>query len=340
MKGERNATLYRSALKLGRLIDAGLDEETLKVSFGAAATAAGLDAKEIESTIRSGLEIGRQYPRYPTPPAAPPSAALPHAIPGARHTFPALDPDALFDPPSAPVPGALGVCQGLVTILVGEPACGKSWIALELARRVTCYGRTVIYLDTENGLRTLTARCKALGFSRAMYGRLRVLDPSVLDFSPQGIADLGADLHEEADVGLLVVDTLANLLGQLGRDENDAGDGAWAINQFVAPLVRGHPTAGLILDHVPKPLGYANSRPSRYPRGSGAKLGATDICLSAVCTRPFSPQHSGDVALWAAKDRNGVTGLPNVSEYRGTNVHFEVAQEGNIMKIDWPGVLT
>jgi putative DNA primase/helicase len=76
--GTRNDTLNRAAFNLGQLVGAGLlDRTTVEAELTRAAMEAGLEEREIEKTVRSGLEAGMRQPRTiperPTPMAASPS---------------------------------------------------------------------------------------------------------------------------------------------------------------------------------------------------------------------------------------------------------------------------
>lgn len=71
-EGTRNDSLNRAAFSLGTLVGAGhVDRATVEAELRAAANAAGLDATEIEATIRSGVDAGirepRQIPERPAP---------------------------------------------------------------------------------------------------------------------------------------------------------------------------------------------------------------------------------------------------------------------------------
>ena len=64
--GTRNATLNRAAYKLGQLAGAGMiSDDCVRTHLGASATRAGLQQREIERTITSGLTAGRATPRRP-----------------------------------------------------------------------------------------------------------------------------------------------------------------------------------------------------------------------------------------------------------------------------------
>ena len=62
--GTRNATLNLVAFRLGQLIATrALERTTVEMALTGAALAAGLGEREVERTIRSGLEAGLSHPR-------------------------------------------------------------------------------------------------------------------------------------------------------------------------------------------------------------------------------------------------------------------------------------
>ena len=62
--GTRNSTLNRAAFCLGQLVAArALDRAAVEVALTGAALAAGLGEREVERTIKSGLEAGLVHPR-------------------------------------------------------------------------------------------------------------------------------------------------------------------------------------------------------------------------------------------------------------------------------------
>ena len=62
-EGVRNTTLNRAAFTLGRYLDWGLDKEVVEAELEQAASAAGLEYPEANSTITRGLRRGSEYPR-------------------------------------------------------------------------------------------------------------------------------------------------------------------------------------------------------------------------------------------------------------------------------------
>jgi len=87
-EGERNNTLNTAAFSLGTLIGGGhLDRQQVEDSLRAVAASIGLDSRETEATIRSGIESGIRQPRqveregHPAVPRARPEYIL---TPGAH----------------------------------------------------------------------------------------------------------------------------------------------------------------------------------------------------------------------------------------------------------------
>jgi hypothetical protein len=78
MEGSRNHMLNRAAFSCGQLVAAGLLEaDQVAEALSAAATDAGLDAREIAATLRSGLRGGAAKPR--------PTANTTDPVPGEVH---------------------------------------------------------------------------------------------------------------------------------------------------------------------------------------------------------------------------------------------------------------
>lgn len=123
--GTRNDTLNRAAYSLGTLIGGGLlDQALVETELTRAALAAGLDARETASTLRSGLTAGIARPRRPaTASAAAAGAGIgagPSPGPGQASLF-GVEPTAAASraliptlmPPPADWPRVFGVFEGL-----------------------------------------------------------------------------------------------------------------------------------------------------------------------------------------------------------------------------------
>jgi RecA-family ATPase len=185
-----------------------------------------------------------------------------------------LDNEHLKATPPPPVPWVVeGFCaRGALTMLVGEPGQGKSYLALALAAGV-CEGedaagftiakrRKVAVFDAENGHGEVHRRLDSLGYPE----HLRV-----------GITQAGFDLERqlyeveeagsELGTDLIVLDSLRTLWP--GGDENDSDE----VTKLLAGLqqaARDTDTAIVILHHRNKSGGY---------RGSGAMAAVPEILI-------------------------------------------------------------
>lgn len=66
VKGKRNDSLNRLAFKAGQLIEAGgLNEEEVRLALYTVAVGIGLGEREVNATISSGFNAGKDNPRYP-----------------------------------------------------------------------------------------------------------------------------------------------------------------------------------------------------------------------------------------------------------------------------------
>jgi hypothetical protein len=109
-----------------------------------------------------------------------------------------------------------------------------------------------------------------------------------------------ADVMQTCQPVLTIWDSAAAFLARAGLREDDAGEVTSFWSNVLAPCTRQHESAVLVIDHDPK-----NGGQSRYVRGSGAKLAATDVAYKLEAVRPFSRAHDGELRLTVAKDRRG-----------------------------------
>ncbi len=86
--GTRNDQLNRSAFSLGQLVASGmLDESMVRDGLTRAALACGLEGREVERTITSGLSRGMQEPRHIVPRQWSPTARNNGAAPSTRRSL-------------------------------------------------------------------------------------------------------------------------------------------------------------------------------------------------------------------------------------------------------------
>ena len=313
-EGTRNDTLNRAAFSLGQLVAGGeLDEATVIRELAAAARLAGLEAREIERTIRSGLTSGGHHPRTAPPRetvhqnGAATSANTGDTESGTGGTDPleqlraALVDTAGLD--SIPEPEAL--VHGILYLdsiawLIGPPGNGKSFAALDIAGSVgtghawqghdTRQGG-VLYLVAE-GLSGIRQRVRAweAANTELMTG-VRFLPVAVQAANTTGWAAFVA-LCRELAPSLIVVDTQARVT--VGMEENSARD----MGEFVHRVEALRTATGacvLVVHH--------QGRSGDHMRGSTALEGAattiikvskdddliTVECLKQKDAAPFEP---------------------------------------------------
>jgi hypothetical protein len=257
-QGTRNGQLNTSALKLGRLVGAGLlEQDTAVTALAVAAATAGLEPREIARTVASGMRAGIADPRDPGEPInagpaplrelGPPGAAgAPPATPGAGTS---LDPAAGYLRPAGtflrqlpdkpdPVWGAGDVilwAQGEALMLAGGPGLGKTTLAGQLVRARLGLQASVLDLPVREGGRLLylamdrpqqIARRLLQQFTPEELERLDERMDMGVGPPPQDMArapELLAALCEQAKADTVVVDSLKDAAIGLVDDEVGAG---------------------------------------------------------------------------------------------------------------------
>lgn len=202
------------------------------------------------------------------------------------------------------VPGPNLMCgarlyrRGLHT-LTGPPECGKTSLALRWALDLLDAGTSVVWLDEESGEEIAAEKLIAFGVKPADLADLHYYPFPSRPWSPGDVAML-ADVMDTCQPVLTIWDSAAAFLARAGLREDDAGEVTQFWSNVLAPCARQHGSAVLVIDHDTK-----NGGPSRYARGSGAKLAATDVAYKLEAVRPFSRYQDGELRLTVTKDRRG-----------------------------------
>jgi RecA-family ATPase len=196
--------------------------------------------------------------------------------------------DLTKEPP--PVPWLVEdlLALGDVTMEIGDPNVGKSWLSMDLAVKIANaeepaywlghalkkFGK-VLYVDEENPLDVVYHRLKRLGLTSQGARNIRYLfQPGIwLNKDP-------ATLLEEAlefEPVLIVLDSMARIHT---ADENSASAMAQLFKEAIKPLARETGAAVLLLHHTTKGDGSSFQR----SRGSGDITASPDAGLDVRST--------------------------------------------------------
>lgn len=212
-----------------------------------------------------------------------------------------LEPAVEFVPPPTLICRDMLYLGGVHT-LSGPPDCGKTtvacWWMLQAVRDPGCGG--VLFLDEEGGREIVVEKFQALGAERGE--RIGYIQFPSRTWNAGDVAMLN-EILDERKPAIVAWDSSAAFLARAGLDENAAADVTRFYAHVLTPAARLHNAAVLVIDHDTK-----NSEPSRYARGSGAKLAATDVAYKVAMVKPFSKTESGQSKLLVTKDRRGWLG--------------------------------
>jgi AAA domain len=207
-----------------------------------------------------------------------------------------------LEPATIDVPTPTHICgdmlyRGAVHTLSGPPDCGKTTIVCWWMLQAIRTGHPVLFLDEEGGTDVVAERFQALD---AQPGeRISYLEFPCSTWEPDDVHELNTIL-EERKPALVVWDSSAAFLARAGLDENAASDVTKFYNRVLTPSARLHNAAVVVIDHDVK-----NAEPSRYARGSGAKLAVTDVAYKISPIGAFSKLQTGVSKLTVTKDRRG-----------------------------------
>lgn len=201
-------------------------------------------------------------------------------------------------PPPDLLCGELLYAGGLHSI-AGPPDCGKTTIALWWALQLVRDGQHVMFLDEEGGAELTAEKLIGLGAAELDAPLLHYLPFPARSWTAGDVTMLRAHL-DAIKPSLVLWDSAAAFLSRAGLDENAAADVTRFWSQVLTPLAREHHAAVLVIDHDTK-----DGMPSRFARGSGAKLAACDVAFKVTVVQPFDRMTSGVLRVHVSKDRRG-----------------------------------
>lgn len=229
-------------------------------------------------------------PPLPESPAGEPRASL------REHDLAGLVRDGV--PPPDLLCGDLLYAGGLHSI-AGPPDCGKTTIALWWMLRHIRAGGTVAFLDEEGGDELVAEKLIALGATPEEAGQIRYFPFPARSWNPYDVMIL-RELLDTIKPGIVLWDSSAAFLSRAGLDENSAADVTRFWSVVLTPIAREHGSAVLVVDHDTK-----NGEASRFARGSGAKLAATDVAFKVSIVQAFDRTTNGVLRMQVTKDRRG-----------------------------------
>jgi len=211
-------------------------------------------------------------------------------------------------------PGAARIMRpGLRVIWFGPRGAGKSLALLILALQVIEEGGHVFYLDLENGELRMAERLQSILAARPAEMREAVV--ARLDYRPRIHFDPlrtpeavtgWAEQFDGAD--LVIIDSAARALGQLGLDEEKSRDYARFTVDYIDPLVeRG---AGVI---VADNTGWSEAERSR---GASGKWDLAELVFKVSGT-DFSVEKTGTITLDRKRARDGDEAIQLVAHVGG-----------------------
>ena len=190
--------------------------------------------------------------------------------------------------------------RGQVNHVFGDPESGKTWVCLAAAADELRTGRTVAVIDLDhNGPEATVARLVQLGApveALRSLDRFRYIEPDDL---PELRATVGNLTTRPA--GVVVVDSLGELLPMAGASSNDADDFTRVHSNFLKPLAK-EGACVLVIDHLAK---GSESR-AMGASGTAAKGRAVGgLSVRVTIKEQFAPSRGGSCTLAIKKDRHG-----------------------------------
>ena len=189
---------------------------------------------------------------------------------------------------------------GKVNSFMGEPESGKTWGALMAAQEAIAASQRVLYIDFENGWRTIVQRLLALGVPQtALTEQLIYVNPSD-PFDDVAWKELAA-IMEARSPELVIVDSVAEAMALAGLDPESNPEIVKWFGSFPAPLARLG-AAVVLIDHVTKRREGRNG----YAIGAQHKKGAIDgASYMFDVVEPFGRNRVGYATVSVTKDREG-----------------------------------
>lgn len=179
-----------------------------------------------------------------------------------------------------------------IIMICGDPGCGKSWFALELAKCLSTgtplFGRfnvkasKILYLDEESGIAEIKRRLEALGIDSFDAVDFMSFQGFKID-DPEARKEL-LFLVEHKEYNLVIFDSLRDIHT---KNENDSKEMQEIIDCFREFVRKG--VTVLVLHHNRKEDNSQRKDPLQILRGSSAILAGLD-CLISISSKKINEQ--------------------------------------------------
>ena len=191
--------------------------------------------------------------------------------------------------------GVALIPEGKVSSIIGDVNSCKTWLLLDIARKVAGNGGRVLWWDFEDSKETLLDRCQALGFGAEQgLGNVGFVPPALAD--DPGLVIQAALWVQQGEIpGLVVVDALSSA----GCPSDGSDISPWW-DAFVKPF--GTSQTVVLGDHRPK------RSEDRAPGGIGSvhkRSFLTGVLLLADGV-PWTKDSDGRITLVNQKDRHSI----------------------------------
>ena len=177
------------------------------------------------------------------------------AVPGEWPAFPSLHEIADTLPPIRWL-WPDWIPRGMITLLGSVPGAGKSYLALDLVRRIIAGepfpngvpqplpGANVIYVDAESVPQIISERAELWQMDRSRLYLMRPMDRLFIDFGDQADRDHLVEMASQLEPALIVVDSLASISSKGENNVEDVRDLLGFLNRLALEF-----QCGLLLVH-------------------------------------------------------------------------------------------
>jgi len=187
---------------------------------------------------------------------------------------------------------------GAVHVLSGEPASGKTWVALHAAATELDQNHDVTIVDFEDRASRIVPRLILIGATPAQIrAHLRYIRPDhALDTAGRAALDLAVTTTR-----LVILDGVTEAMTLHGLDLSSNPDIA-RFYELLPRRIADHGPAVLLIDHVVKD----HERQGRWSIGGQHKLAGIDgVSYNVRAVEPLGRGRRGTARLTIAKDRYG-----------------------------------